>query len=164
MKTPVVLGLTQEAWNEISRHAQDTYPEECCGVVLSTGEADQVCRLKNIQNKLHALDPVTYPRTAVIAYAMDPLELEAVIAQGEARGQKLKAFYHSHPEHDAYFSDEDKAFASPFGEPTYPDTAQIVVSIYNRAVKIIRAFAWSDASRDFVEISTETTASNARTT
>ncbi len=156
--------LTQEAWNEISRHAQETFPDECCGIVLSAGGTDHVHRLKNIQNKLHALDPLTYPRTAAIAYAMDPLELESVIAQGEARGQKLKAFYHSHPEHDAYFSDEDKAFASPFGEPTYPETAQIVISIYNRAVKIIRAFAWSDEHADFVGVPIDRAESHVGTT
>jgi proteasome lid subunit RPN8/RPN11 len=143
--------LTQEAWNEISRHAQETFPEECCGVIFSARGADCVLRLKNIQNKLHALDPQTYPRTAAIAYAVDPLELESVIRQSEEKGQTLKAFYHSHPDHDAYFSDEDKAFASPFGEPTYPDAAQIVVAVYNRAV-VIRAFAWSDEKNDFVEV------------
>jgi proteasome lid subunit RPN8/RPN11 len=144
--------LTQEAWTEISRHAQETFPEECCGVIFSAGATDQVVRVKNIQNQLHALDPQTYPRTAVIAYAMDPLELDSVIRQGEEKGRRLKAFYHSHPDHDAYFSDEDKAFASPFGEPTYPDAAQIVISIYNRAVKVIRAFEWSTARNDFAEV------------
>lgn len=149
--------LTEDIWNEISKHAQDTFPEECCGVILSNDDADHVHRMKNIQNKLHALDPQTYPRTAVIAYAMDPLELDQVIRQGEATGQKLKAFYHSHPDHDAYFSAEDKAFASPFGEPTYPDSAQIVISVYNRAVKIIRAFAWSEKDNDFVEVPVDRT-------
>ena len=144
--------LTQEAWTEISRHAQETFPEECCGVIFSAGATDQVVRMKNIQNQLHALDPQTYPRTAVIAYAMDPLELDSVIRQGEEKGRRLKAFYHSHPNHDAYFSDEDKAFASPFGEPTYPDAAQIVISIYNRAVKVIRAFECSTARNDFAEV------------
>ena len=144
--------LTQEAWTEISRHAQETFPEECCGIIFSTGATDQVVRVKNIQNRLHALDPQTYPRTAAIAYAMDPLELDSVIRQGEEKGRRLKAFYHSHPNHDAYFSDEDKAFATPFGEPTYPDAAQIVISIYNRVVKVISAFAWSAARNDFVEV------------
>ena len=152
MEALSTIELTEDAWTEISRHARETFPEECCGVVLSNGIADRVQRLNNIQNKLHALDPQSYPRTAAIAYAMDPLELESILREGEARGQKLKAFYHSHPDHDAYFSAEDKAFASPFGEPTYPDAAQIVVSIYNRAVKIIRAFAWSPMKKDFTEV------------
>ena len=109
-------------------------------------------RVKNIQNQLHDLDPQTYPRTAVIAYAMDPMELESVIQQAQLSGAKLKAFYHSHPDHEAYFSDEDKAFACPFGEPTFPETAQIVVSIYDRIVKRISAFAWFDEKQDFVEV------------
>ncbi len=152
MDQPRTVRLTEDAWNEISRHAQEAFPQECCGIVLTDGAVDRVQPLNNIQNKLHALDPQTYPRTAVIAYAMDPLELETVLQQSEVKNQKLKAFYHSHPDHDAYFSEEDKAFASPFGEPTYPDAAQIVVSIYNRAVKVIRAFAWTPAKKDFTEV------------
>jgi len=146
------LSLSATAWDEISRHAQETFPEECCGVVLSNGTVDFVRRLKNMQNRLHALDPQTYPRTAAIAYAMDPLELATVIQQADSGGAQLKAFYHSHPDHEAYFSEEDKAYASPFGEPTYPETAQIVISIYDRTVKSARAFAWSDNKKDFVEV------------
>jgi proteasome lid subunit RPN8/RPN11 len=146
------LQLSDHTLKEIKQHARETFPEECCGIVLSDGASDRVQQLKNIQNKLHALDPVTYPRTAAIAYAMDPQELEEVIHKAEGAGAKLKAFYHSHPDHEAYFSDEDKAFASPFGEPTFPGTAQIVVSIYGRVVKRVAAFAWSSDKKDFVEI------------
>jgi proteasome lid subunit RPN8/RPN11 len=152
METGNPLTLSDSALEEISKHARETFPEECCGVVLSNGIIDRVQRLTNIQNRLHALDPETYPRTAAIAYAMDPKELEQVIQQAELAGGKLKAFYHSHPDHDAYFSDEDKAFATPFGEPTFPGTAQVVVSIYNRAIKEIRAFVWSETINDFAEV------------
>jgi len=152
MNAQKTLFLSEAAWSEISRHAQEAFPEECCGVVFSKATTDQVHRVKNIQNQLHDLDPQTYPRTAVIAYAMDPMELESVIQQAQLSGAKLKAFYHSHPDHEAYFSDEDKAFACPFGEPTFPETAQIVVSIYDRIVKRISAFAWFDEKQDFVEV------------
>jgi [CysO sulfur-carrier protein]-S-L-cysteine hydrolase len=144
--------LSQETWNEISRHAEETFPEECCGLVLSNGVKEQVRRFENIQNKLHALDPATYPRTAAIAYAMDPRELESVLDQADKAGAKLKAFYHSHPDHEAYFSAEDKAFAIPFGEPTFPGAAQIVISLYHRTVKTVKAFAWSDEMKDFLEL------------
>ncbi len=152
MSQPIEVTLTAQAWQEISRHAQESYPDECCGVVIAEGANDRVRRLENIQNKLHALDPETYPRTAVIAYAMDPKELESVIDNAARNGAKLKAFYHSHPEHEAYFSAEDKAFATPFGEPTFPNAAQIVVSLYQREVKRFAAFSWSDDARDFIEI------------
>lgn len=148
----MIFFLSEAIWNEISRHAQDTFPEECCGVIFSNGTIDRVQRLENIQDQLHALDPQTYPRTALIAYAVNPKELEAAIDAAHVQGAKLKAFYHSHPNHDAYFSEEDKAFASPFGEPTFPGAVQLVVSIYDRTVKRICAFAWSEQGKDFVAV------------
>ena len=147
-----MIQIQEHAWTAIGSHAQDTYPDECCGVIFARGGSDRVVPLANMQNKLHALDPLTYPRTAVIAYAMDPLELDKVIRQAEANGERLKAFYHSHPNHDAYFSDEDKIFACPFGEPTFPDTVQIVLSIYERKVKNVKAFVWSSEKLNFVEV------------
>src|SRR5438445_8252118 len=79
-------------------------------------------------------------------------ELESVIDNANRSGARHKAFYHSHPNHDAYFSPEDKAFASPFDEPTFPGAAQIVVSIYDRTVKRIAAFVWSNEKKDFIEV------------
>ena len=144
--------LSDSAWADISRHAAESFPEECCGIIVQHAVGDEVCRLENIQNRLHALDPETYPRQATIAYAIDPQELERTIDKAAAKGATVKAFYHSHPNHDAYFSAEDKAFATPFGEPTFPDAAQVVVSIYNRVVKRIAVFAWDGTAHDFVEI------------
>lgn len=152
MSPPNPLCLSEKTLEEISRHAQQTFPEECCGVIFANGATDRAQPLTNIQNKLHGLDPLTYPRTAVIAYAMDLKELEIAMSEAEAAGAKLKAFYHSHPNHDAYFSDEDKAFACPFGEPNFPGVAQIVLSIYDGAVKRICAYAWSDGAKDFIEV------------
>lgn len=152
MNDKIELSLSEKALEEIAQHAQETFPEECCGVIFHDGAVDRVHRLKNIQNQLHALDPQTYPRTAAIAYAMDYKELELVIDEAKRNGARLKAFYHSHPNHDAYFSNEDKAFASPFGEPTFPGTAQLVVAIYDQVVKEMSAFAWSDQEKDFIKV------------
>jgi proteasome lid subunit RPN8/RPN11 len=152
MSTAREFLLSQEAWSEIARHSEESFPEECCGLILSIGAKEQVRRVENIQNKLHVLDPATYPRTAAIAYAMDPKELQAVLDAAEAAGGKLKAFYHSHPDHEAYFSAEDKAFATAFGEPTFPKAVQIVVSVIQRTVRTIKAFGWSDEMKDFIEL------------
>lgn len=144
MNQAATFFLSEATRHEIARHAREAFPDECCGVIFTDGNTDWTQRVQNIQNQLHALDPQTYPRTALIAYAMDPKELEAVIDAAHNRGARLKAFYHSHPNHDAYFSEEDKAFASPFGEPTFPGAAQIVVSIYGNTLKDMRVFLWSE--------------------
>ena len=151
MNTRPSLVLSQAVSKAICKHAEEAFPEECCGVILTNGTTDYVQRLNNIQNQLHALDPQTYPRTAEIAYAMDPKELERIIDNAALNGAKLKAFYHSHPDHNAYFSEEDKAFASPFGEPIFPETAQIVISVYRREIRDMRAYIWSEEEKDFIE-------------
>lgn len=143
--------LNETALASVTAHALESYPEECCGVILVGG--DEVHRLVNIQNRLHAADPETFPRDARIAYTMDPKELETVLEQAEHRGMSLKAVYHSHPDHDAYFSEEDKACATPFGEPTYPDAAQIVISVMSGNVGRVAVYAWNPDVEDYVETS-----------
>lgn len=152
MKHASEVELTESTWNDIARHAEEEFPDECCGVVLSNGATDRVQRLRNIQNELHARDPKTHPRTAAIAYNMDVRVLDSLLLEAGKLGYRLKAFYHSHPNHDAYFSAEDRDAATPFGEPTYPDALQIVVSIYERVVRTIKSFAWSEEKNNFVEV------------
>ena len=146
-----MLALSETVFGIIAEHARETYPEECCGVILGGDGGDEVHRLVNIQNTLHATDPETFPRDARTAYNLDPKELDAILKQAERRGVAFKALYHSHPDHDAYFSDEDKACATPFGEPTYPDTAQVVVSVMGGSVGRVAVYAWNPDAGDFVE-------------
>ncbi|MCH7913022.1 MAG: Mov34/MPN/PAD-1 family protein, partial [Deltaproteobacteria bacterium] len=84
MSDPKELTLTDQALEEISRHARETFPEECCGMIFYNGRTDEVRLCVNIQNKLHALDPETYPRNATIAYAMDFKELESIMHEAKA--------------------------------------------------------------------------------
>ncbi|MCY4441381.1 MAG: M67 family metallopeptidase [Deltaproteobacteria bacterium] len=146
-----MFALSETVFGIIAEHARETYPEECCGVILGGDGGDEVHRLVNIQNTLHATDPETFPRDARTAYNLDPKELDAILKQAERRGVAFKALYHSHPDHDAYFSDEDKACATPFGEPTYPDTAQVVVSVMGGSVGRVAVYAWNPDAGDFVE-------------
>lgn len=151
MNAAATIELADRAFAAMTAHASETYPEECCGVILGGAGADEVHQLVNIQNRLHATDPETFPRDARVAYTMDPKELETVLEQAERRGMSFKAVYHSHPDHDAYFSAEDKACAMPFGEPTYPDTAQIVISVMSGSVGRVAVYAWNSNVEDYVE-------------
>jgi proteasome lid subunit RPN8/RPN11 len=146
------LELTDTAFAAITVHALETYPEECCGVILSGRDHDEARPLVNIQNTLHEKDPETFPRDARTAYTMDYQVLDALMAEANRGGLRVKAFYHSHPDHEAYFSEEDKAFATPFGEPTYPDTAQVVISVAQGSVGKVGVYIWDTVTEDFVEI------------
>jgi len=121
-------------------------------VIVSGAEEEEVRRITNVQNVLHQKDPVAYPRNATTAYFMDAKELLALLREVDTRHLTLKAFYHSHPNHGAYFSAEDKARAMFDDEPAYPDSAHLVVSLYNREVKEAKAFAWEPEKKDFMAV------------
>ncbi|MFQ6041260.1 MAG: Mov34/MPN/PAD-1 family protein [Candidatus Poribacteria bacterium] len=145
-----MLKLSAKAFYEICEHAKRTYPEECCGIILSKDGLDMVRPCTNIQNRLHAQEPNLYPQTARVAYVMDAQEMFYIFKEAEENDMRIKAFYHSHPDHVAFFSEEDKNQAILWDEPLHPDCAYIVISIYNREVKDVRAYTWNH--RKFVEI------------
>jgi proteasome lid subunit RPN8/RPN11 len=135
----------------VKAHARETFPDECCGLILRRGGAEVVRRVRNIQDELHARDPERYPRAARIAYYMDGKELLDVLNEVDRGGWAVAAFYHSHPDHAAYFSQEDRDRALFDGEPVYPDTAYLIVALDAAAVREVKAFRWDAAAADFVE-------------
>jgi proteasome lid subunit RPN8/RPN11 len=144
------LRISSANLDAIKQHALDTYPDECCGVVVERHGREEVVRVTNLQDELHEKDPAQFPRTARIAYTMGA-EAAPLLLAAERGELRLHAFYHSHPEHDAYFSEEDRKQAfGGWDEPNYPQAAQIVVSVYGRQVKDIAVFVWDDEKRDFL--------------
>ena len=116
-----MIHLSAHTWDALCQHAQEIFPDECCGTILVKNDREEVRRISNIQNAMHAKDPQQFPRDATIAYFMDPKELLAVNKEVDSGKAQLKAIYHSHPNHDAYFSAEDKRQAMFGDEPSYPD-------------------------------------------
>ncbi|MBF0537368.1 MAG: M67 family metallopeptidase [Nitrospirae bacterium] len=145
------MKLTKETLQFIYTHAMQAYPDECCGII--TGKADQqnAHACQNIQDILHQQDPMRYPRTARIAYTIDPKEADRVISQALQDNQDVLVFYHSHPDHDAYFSEEDVEAQTVFGEPQWPQTLQVVVSVRLGLVSGLKCYMWDSVAQDFKE-------------
>ncbi len=148
----MVLRLRQSTLEDIDRHAAESYPNECCGAVLAEDRREIVRRITNIQDRLHSEDPSKHPRDARTAYFMDPKELYSVLRETEERNRPLRVLYHSHPDHDAYFSAEDKARAMAWDEPAYPGTFYLVVSVVDGGVRDHLAVAWDPERRDFAAV------------
>ena len=150
-----LLKLSEEILKQISEHAKLDFPDECCGVILSDGKQDFLRECTNIQNQLHVEDPSVYPRDARTAYQIDPKELLEIHKESEAKTRPIKAFYHSHPNHHAYFSEKDKADATIWDEPLYPDVSYIVIPIYDGdsgiQVRDMRVYTWDLNTGDYLE-------------
>jgi adenylyltransferase/sulfurtransferase len=144
--------ITAAALAEIYAHAARDYPKECCGIVFGPrGEdvADNVRNCENIQDALHAEDPVLHTRDARTAYNLGAGDLFAL--QKSLRGDNpAKIVYHSHVEVGAYFSDTDQAAARMDDEPAYP-VEYLVVDIKKDGAHGSSQFAWDATSGRYVE-------------
>jgi proteasome lid subunit RPN8/RPN11 len=130
--------------------------EECCGLVAGAAStpllADIVTPFENRANKLHAVDPETFPRTGREYFDIHPMKFARAVDEGAKSGVPVKVLYHSHLDCGAYFSETDAAAATGgSGAPLYP-LAYLVVSV--RAGGLIddrKLFVWSDEKKTFVE-------------
>ena len=147
------VSIRRASMDAIVAQAEREFPFECCGFIIGDANAEEVRPIANVQNRKHAEDPAEFPRDARTAFLMDPKEHLAVMNEIDRRKFELRSVYHSHPDHDAYFSATDRAQACSFdpSEPDYPDTFHIVMSI--RAGRFVNAaaFAWDSKKNEFVE-------------
>ena len=147
------VSIRRASMDAIVAQAECEFPFECCGFIIGDGSVEEVRPVANIQNRMHAEDAAAFPRDAHTAFLMEPKEHLAVMLEVDRRKLTIRAVYHSHPDHDAYFSATDRAQACSFdpSDPDYPDIVYIVMSI--RAGKFARAaaFAWDFEKKDFAE-------------
>jgi proteasome lid subunit RPN8/RPN11 len=144
--------LTPEELARVEAQAVAEYPSECCGVLLARSAPAPERLLmpcRNIQDDLHAKDPVRHPRDSRTAYFIDPRDL-LTIGRREGEGYRVATIYHSHIDTGAYFSPTDRQNALIDGEPAYPDAVYVVLSVVGRRVVDAGAFVWEPSARDFV--------------
>jgi proteasome lid subunit RPN8/RPN11 len=105
-----MLRLGKSHYDSIRQHSEETYPCECCGVLLGRMEEDgtrvvtSIARVGNTRTDS--------PRNR---YNIDPKELVHIQREGRERGEDIIGFYHSHPDHPAKWSKTDLAEAHWFG-------------------------------------------------
>ena len=120
-------------------------------MIFERDQRVETVRVTNVQNELHAQDPDQFPRTAATGYTMGA-EAAPILISSERGELRLLAIYHSHPERDAYFSEEDRKQArGARGEPIYPQAGYIVMSVRDREVRATKVFVWEPAARDYAE-------------
>jgi proteasome lid subunit RPN8/RPN11 len=148
--------LTETQLMEIVRQAEAGYPEEICGIVVGkpgSPETYQVRQVKNVANQERQKDTTGVERDARTAYRMDDREVLRVLRESDEGGWDVVTFYHSHPDHDAYFSamDRDRALRAD-QEPLWPGANYLIVSVRGGRAREARYFAWDDARKDFVAV------------
>jgi proteasome lid subunit RPN8/RPN11 len=105
-----MLKLSKLDHASLRLHGEETYPYECCGVLLGRFADDgskSVARVVRCGN--------TRADSPHNRYNIDPKELIRIQREGRERGEDIVGFYHSHPDHPAQWSVTDLAEAHWFG-------------------------------------------------
>jgi proteasome lid subunit RPN8/RPN11 len=149
-----VISLKPEDVAVIYDHSRREFPNESCGIIvgdLADPSKNQIRPCANIQAKMKERYPEQFERGADTGYFMDPKDVREAFELAEKQGLSVIGFYHSHPNHDAYWSDEDHRAAMWAGtdEPSFPEASHLVVSIHAGAVKGAAVFSWNPATSAF---------------
>jgi proteasome lid subunit RPN8/RPN11 len=104
-----VLKISSPVYRQLREHGEETYPHECCGVLL--GKA-----LDNVNEvELAVQAGNTRTDSAHNRYHIAPQELISIQRQARERDLDIVGFYHSHPDHPARWSSTDLNEAHWFG-------------------------------------------------
>ena len=149
-----MLALPAEVIRTMQDHAFAHYPGECCGLLFAR-EGDTASRalpVENIADRLHAMDPVEYPRTSRDYFAMNEAKIARAVREAAAQGERWLGIFHSHIDCGAYFSREDKLNAAPGDVPVYPELYQTVIDCRPGRIVEARSFRWDGT--DYVPVAT----------
>lgn len=123
-----MLKINQDDYKAIRQHGEETYPHECCGVLLGRSGDDsraveQTVRCGNTRSDS--------PHNR---YHIAPQELVRIQRQARETGLEIVGFYHSHPDHPAQWSRTDLAEAHWIG------CSYVITSVEKGAAKITNSF------------------------
>jgi proteasome lid subunit RPN8/RPN11 len=117
-QTLLPLIIDAKVDGEIRRHGEETYPHECCGALVGTG------------NRVTAT--VALPNTTEEGprrrFMVRPSDYRVAEQKATELGGELLGFYHSHPDHPARPSQFDLDHA-------WPTFAYVIVSVMSGAAR-----------------------------
>jgi len=142
-----MIQLSQSAYVSIRRHGEETYPHECCGVLLARFDDKDLKTVAHIARCGNTRQDSPHNR-----YNIDPRDLIRIQREGRERGEDIVGFYHSHPDHPAQWSPTDLAEAHWFG------CSYVITSVDEGVATITNSFELvgsGEADKKFVDEKTE---------
>jgi proteasome lid subunit RPN8/RPN11 len=133
-----MIRISEVLARQIEQHGKQTYPEECCGMILGTSTdslqtVDSIIEIDNSQcenrKRRFLITPQQYLQAERIA---------------KEKNLELLGFYHSHPDHPAIPSTFDTEHALPF-------FIYVIVSISQGEPKSMTAWLLSENRSRMIE-------------
>ena len=131
-----MLKLSESIYNALRKHGEETYPHECCGVLLGRSEND----VNTVEDAVRAGN--TRTDAAHNRYHIAPQELIKIQRQGRERGLDIVGFYHSHPDHPAQWSKTD------FEEAHWLGCSYIITAVAHGVAQQTNSFLLTGTNED----------------
>jgi proteasome lid subunit RPN8/RPN11 len=131
-----MLHITDDLYGAIRRHGEETYPNECCGILLGRNEDGE----NRVIGAVRAGN--TRTDSAHNRYSIAPQELIRAQREGRERGLDIVGFYHSHPDHPAMWSQTD------FAEAHWMGCSYVITSVEQSVAKVTNSFLLTGTSEE----------------
>jgi proteasome lid subunit RPN8/RPN11 len=132
-----MLRIHYAEYAALRAHGEETYPNECCGVLLGrnvAGDGNHVLEIVRANN--------TRTDSAHDRYEIAPKELVRIQRQARGLGLNIVGFYHSHPDHPAQWSRTD------FAEAHWLGCSYVITSVEQGKATITNSFLLNGTGED----------------
>jgi proteasome lid subunit RPN8/RPN11 len=140
-----MLKFSLQDYDAIRHHGEETYPNECCGVLLGRFEDDGTRVVTSTARCGNTRTDSAHNR-----YNIDPRELVKIQREGRERGEDIVGFYHSHPDHPARWSKTD------FAEAHWLGCSYVITSVEKGKAVITNSFELAGSDENDKQLLDET--------
>jgi proteasome lid subunit RPN8/RPN11 len=132
-----MLKIALKDFEALRLHGEETYPHECCGVLLGRVDEGSVRIVTSTARCGNTRTDSPQNR-----YNIDPRELVRIQREGRDRGEDIVGFYHSHPDHPARWSRTD------FDEAHWIGCSYVITSVEQGKAAITNSFELAGAEEN----------------
>ncbi len=138
-----MLKITPKDHAALRRHGEETYPHECCGILLGYTDDDgtRVVTSTARCNNTRTDSPQN-------RYSIDPRDQIRIQREARGSGEDIIGYYHSHPDHPARWSQTDLA------EAHWPGYSYVITSVEKGKAAITNSFELTssdEAVKQFID-------------
>jgi proteasome lid subunit RPN8/RPN11 len=132
-----MLRIPRKEYEALRQHGEETYPHECCGILLGQMGDDGVRTVTSLSRAGNTRSDSPHNR-----YNIDPKDFIRAQREGRERGEDVIGFYHSHPDHPAQWSQTDLA------EAHYLASSYVITSVEKGKSVLTNSFELTGSGED----------------
>ena len=140
-----MLKVSRQDYDALRRHGEETYPHECCGVLLGHVDEDGTRIVTSTARAGNTRTDSLHNR-----YNIDPRDHIRIQREGRERGEDIIGYYHSHPDHPARWSQTDLA------EAHWPGISYVITSVEKGKATVTNSFELTGSDENHKQFVDET--------